>query len=76
MSQLVESSSLREIDVELHNLCQPLTALQCLLEVARSVGDLEALQRAIDDGLEQTGRMFEVVAQMRKCLLALETAPQ
>jgi len=76
MSELVEISFRREIDLELHNLCQPLTALQCLLEMARSVGGLEALQGAVDGGLEETGRMFEVVAQMRKCLLAQEPAPQ
>jgi hypothetical protein len=75
MSELVRSSLLREIYLELHNLCQPLTALQCRLEMARLVGGVEALQSAVDDGLEQTGRMFEAVAQMRKCLLAPESAP-
>jgi hypothetical protein len=76
MSRLVSSSFLRAIHLELRNLCQPLTALQCRLEMARLVGGREALQSAVDDSLEQTGRMFEAVAQLRKCLLTQESAAQ
>jgi len=76
MSEPVSRPLLREIHLQLHNLCQPLTAMQCRLEIAKSVGGIEALQSAVDDGLVQTSRMFDVVAQMRKCLLAQEPAPQ
>jgi hypothetical protein len=69
MSETSRSSFLREIDLELHNLCQPLTALQCRMELARLAGSREAFRGALDDSLEETGRIFKVVARMRECLL-------
>lgn len=69
MPDPTRTSFLREIDLELHNLCQPLTALQCRLELARLVGTLEAFRSAVDGGLEETGRIFEVTAHMRERLL-------
>jgi hypothetical protein len=55
---------------DLHDLCQPLTALQCRLEVAQLVGDRASLREAVDGGLEETQRIFAVVARMRSCLRA------
>jgi hypothetical protein len=72
MPEPMRTSLVREIHVELHNLCQPLTVLQCHLEMARLSGSLEAFQSAVDGGLEETNRMFEAVAQIRKCLLTQE----
>jgi hypothetical protein len=69
MSGPSRSSFLQEIDLDLHNLCQPLTALQCRMELARLVGSREDYRVALDDSLEETGRIFEVVARMRERLV-------
>ncbi len=71
------NSSRSELDLEqshaeLHDLCQPLTALQCRLEIGRMLGRADALEEAIDGGLEATRRMFEIVARMRQRLLEME----
>lgn len=53
---------------DLHDLCQPLTALQCLLELGRMNGGDAYLREAVDGGLQETRRIFAVVARMRSCL--------
>lgn len=57
---------------ELHDLCQPLTALQCCLEMSRMPGHGEALEVAIDESLRETKRIFAVIARMRQRLLRIE----
>jgi hypothetical protein len=63
---------LEQSHAELHDLCQPLTALQCRLELGRMLGDSAALQEAVNGGLEETRRMFEAIALMRQRLLGIE----
>jgi hypothetical protein len=63
---------LEQSHAELHDLCQPLTALQCRLELGRMLGNPAALEEAIDGGLEETRRMFEVIALIRQRLLGIE----
>jgi hypothetical protein len=63
---------LEQSHAELHDLCQPLTALQCRLELGRILGDSAALQEAVNGGLEETRRMFEVIALMRQRLLGIK----
>jgi signal transduction histidine kinase len=59
---------LDQVHADLHELCQPLTALQCRLEIGRMMGNEEALLEAVDGGLEETRRMFEVIDRMRERL--------
>jgi hypothetical protein len=71
------TTSCNEIDLEqrhaeLHDLCQPLTALQCRLEIGRMLGHAGALEEAVDGALEETRRIFEVITLMRQQLLAIE----
>ena len=61
--------ALQQMDSDLHDLCQPLTALQCRLEIGKMIGDEGALQEAVDGSLEETQRMFEVIARMRQHLV-------
>lgn len=73
------TTSRSEIDLELsngelHDLCQPLTALQCRLEMSRRLGHADAFEDAIHGGLEDTRRMFEIIAAMRQRLLEIEPA--
>jgi hypothetical protein len=63
---------LKQSNLELHDLCQPLTALQCRLEMGRMLGHPEALEEAVKGGLEETRRMFDIIAHMRQRLLEIE----
>ena len=66
------STQLEQRHAELHDLCQPLTALQCRLEIGRMRNHESALLEAIDGGLEETRRMFEIIARIRQRLLTDE----
>ena len=55
----------REMSEKLHDLCQPLTALQCRLEMAKMQGDPTHLLETVDDSLIETARMFAAIAEMR-----------
>ena len=69
---MLNNSSLEQMHVDLHDLCQPLTALQCRLELGRMLGHEGGLQDAVDGALEETKRMFKIVDQMRQRLLREE----
>jgi hypothetical protein len=56
------------LDRELHDLCQPLTALQCRLELGQMIGDYDALAEAVEGAMLETERMFAAIAQMRERL--------
>lgn len=66
------STQLEQWHAELHDLCQPLTALQCRLEIGRMQHHENALAEAVDGSLEETRRMFEVIARIRQRLLVDE----
>lgn len=72
MTLLKCSTQLEQRHAELHDLCQPLTALQCRLEMGRMQNHENALVEAVDGSLEETRRMFEVIARIRQRLLADE----
>ncbi len=67
---------LEQSNVELHDLCQPLTALQCRLEMGTMVGGVEAFEEAVRGGLEETRRMFKIIDLMRQRLLDIQRAAQ
>ena len=56
-------------DRELHDLCQPLTALQCRLELGQMIGDHKALLEAVEGAMQETERMFTAIMRMRARLL-------
>jgi signal transduction histidine kinase len=62
--------AMERIGRALHDLCQPLTTLQCRLEMAQLVGSNEAYREAIDLGLAECGRITDVVAAMREIVRA------
>jgi hypothetical protein len=74
MTTFRSEMDLDQSNIELHDLCQPLTALQCRLELARMLGHTEALEEAVHGGLEETRRMFEIIAHMRQRLQEIEEA--
>ena len=68
------NSTLDQMHADLHDLCQPLTALQCRLEIGRMLGHDVALKEAVDGGLEETQRLFNVIARMREWLVREDAA--
>jgi signal transduction histidine kinase len=61
---------------ELHDLCQPLTALRFRLEAGRMLGNADSFEEAVNGGLEDARRMFEIIAQMRDRLVAIQGETQ
>ena len=62
-------ASLEELEKELHDLCQPLTALQCRLELGQMCADEQSLMEAVEGALVETERLFQSVEAMRSRLL-------
>ena len=60
---------LEEQAKQLHDLCQPLTALQCRLELGRMCGDEQSLMEAVEGALVETERLVQSVETMRAQLL-------
>ena len=58
----------KQLSAELHELCQPLTTLQCRLEMATLSDTLEAYREAMENGLAECRRMAESVETMRQIL--------
>ena len=54
------------IEVALHDLCQPLTVLQCKLELSLLNGSEAATHAAVVDGLHECRRLNAVVKTMRE----------
>jgi hypothetical protein len=62
----------QEMSELLHDLCQPLTALQCRLEIARMQNEPHLLLEMVEDSLIETRRMVVAIAAMRERLLSEE----
>jgi signal transduction histidine kinase len=54
----------------LHDLCQPLTTLQCRLELATLTGTEQGYREAVDLGLAECARLAEAVGSMREIVRA------
>ena len=55
---------MRRIGAALHDLCQPLTALRCRLELAGLTGTPEAYREAVSLGVVECERLVKVVDSM------------
>jgi predicted transcriptional regulator len=69
MTSSQRKTMLDQVHEELHDICQPLTGLQCRLELATMLATEEAFRDAVHGGLEETRRMFDTVARIRQTLL-------
>jgi signal transduction histidine kinase len=58
----------------LHELCQPLTTLQCRLEIAGLTGTAEAYREAVELGLAECARLMEIVSAMQGIVRAARLA--
>jgi signal transduction histidine kinase len=62
--------SRKQLSAAVHDLCQPLTTLQCRLELATLTCTPESYREAVDDGLIECRRMVEAVESIREILRA------
>ena len=58
----------KQIAAALHELCQPLTTLQCSLEMAALTDTQEAYREAMEIGLSECRRLVASVESMREVL--------
>jgi len=65
-----QAETMEQMGRALHDLCQPLTTLQCRLELAGLVRTEEGYREAVELGLEECGRLVQVVGSMRKIVCA------
>ena len=72
MREVAQEASLLDlverIDRALHNLCQPLTVMQCRLAMGDLLGEPDAMREAIREGLQECARMNQTVGTMRAML--------
>jgi hypothetical protein len=54
-----------ELSTVLHELCQPVTALQFRLEIGRLAGDQDASRQAFEECLVETRRICDAIRVMR-----------
>ena len=59
---------MKQLSAELHELCQPLTTLQCTLEMAALTDTQEAYREAMETGLAECRRLVASVESMREIL--------
>ncbi len=60
---------LQEMESRLHDLCQPLTTLQCRLELGQLCGDEVSLMEAVEGALVETAKLFQGIGMMRERLV-------
>lgn len=61
---------LQRLNKALHDLCQPLTTLQCRLELAGIIGTEAAYREAVELGLDECLRLLNAVESMRSMVRA------
>jgi len=69
------ADELQRLSRALHDLCQPLTTLQCRLEMAGVVGTAAAYREAVEHGLDECGRLIDAVDRMRGMVRAVAQRP-
>ena len=65
---------MEQMSAALHGLCQPLTTLQCRLEMAEIVGTADAYREAVKSGLAECERLANGVGSMREIMRASREA--
>ncbi len=64
----VSGAVMLAIAASLHDMCQPLTALQCRLEIGQMFGTPEAYREAVTDALRESERLLLAVTAMRELI--------
>jgi hypothetical protein len=64
----VEPRLAMQMDDALHDLCQPLTVLQCRLAIGELIGGPDAMREAITEALVECARVNLGIGLMREML--------
>jgi C4-dicarboxylate-specific signal transduction histidine kinase len=72
--QLTDVDAIEQMSTALHSLCQPLTTLQCRLEMAELVGTMDGYREAVTHALAECTRLVDGVGSMREILRAARPA--
>ena len=62
----------RQIDRELHDLCQPLTRLSCHLELGQMMDSAETLRAAVECSMVECREVCAAVGRMRQRLAEMQ----
>ena len=62
------AEELRRMSIALHDLCQPLTTMQCRLEMAEMIGTDADYREAVSLSITECGRMSQAVFHMREII--------
>jgi hypothetical protein len=73
MALELSDEALRVIEKLLHDLAQPLTLLQCRLELGRTSSSVTELQETIREAMGDSDRLFDGLNKMRVELLGEES---
>ena len=68
---LSREDEIRRMGAVLHDLCQPLTTLQCRLEMAQQIATPQAYRDAVDAGMIECARLSAAVNSMREVVRAV-----
>ena len=66
-----KATAVQQIGSALHDLCQPLTAIQCRLEMAELMNTCDEFREAVALGISECARMASQVHRMRELLKSL-----
>lgn len=69
---ITDVDAMEQMSRALHSLCQPLTTLQCRLEMAELVGTIEGYQEAVAHALAECTRLVYGVGLMRDIVRAAQ----
>jgi signal transduction histidine kinase len=69
-TQQLRDDGMERMGQALHDLCQPLTTLQCRLELAGLLGTAAAYREAVELALAECARLNEMVGSMRELVRA------
>ena len=73
MKSVTEVKFLTMLRQELHDFAQPVTGLQCRLEIGRMLGDRASLLETVDGALEDLGRITAAISRLRDLAVAAES---
>ena len=62
----IEENILIRLEKELHDMAQPLTSLQCRLELGKMLADEASLSEAVEGALLELGRVNESFSRLRE----------
>jgi hypothetical protein len=68
------ATAVEQMSTVLHDMCQPLTALQCRLQMAELMNTCEDYREAVGHGIAECARMAGHVHTLRELLRGMSAA--